>query len=450
LQDSDTDPVLETSQVMRAGAPDGDPRRGLQLRFAFPALLPPLSPGAGETVVIGREVEGAGRLEGNGVSRRHAELRRAGGQLVLRDLDSRNGVFVNGVRSGEIALREQDVVRVGDWVGVVVAGDLADAAGAAVDDAGPMDDPRLHLGPGSGRLAAAARRVAPTGISLVLEGETGTGKERFACAIHRWSGRKGPLTAINCAAIPEPLAEAELFGYREGAFTGAQRASPGHIRAAQGGTLLLDEVTDMPLSVQAKLLRALEQKEVLPVGESRPIPVDVRIVAAAQVPLARAVAERRLRADLQARLDGFTLRIPPLRERREDIPSLFLHLLARHGMAPAVVSPRLVEALCLYGWPLNVRELDFLAGRLAVLNGNEPVLHRAHLPERMRGPAPPGEVEVEAAADPSREEMLAALQRARGNLSRAAAALGISRYKMYRLLGDDAPERSKHQRRGLR
>ena len=319
---------------MRTGGPEGAPRADFALRFVFPELRAPLAPAAGESVLVGREVGGPGQLPGGAISRRHAELRRHGRELLIEDLGSRNGVFVNARRVEQGRLRLHDVVRIGDWVAVVVA----DGEASIDEGAG---DPRLHLGPTASRLAAPARRLAPTGIALVLEGETGTGKERFACAIHGWSGRKGPLIAINCAALPEALAEAELFGHREGAFTSAIRASQGHFRAAQGGTLFLDEVTDMPPAVQAKVLRALEQKEVLPLGESRPVPVDVRILCATQVPLAQAVADKRLRADLHARLQGFTLRLPPLRERRADIPSLFVHLLGRHG------SPR---RCCRRGW----------------------------------------------------------------------------------------------------
>jgi transcriptional regulator with PAS, ATPase and Fis domain len=252
--------------------------------------------------------------------------------------------------------------------------------------------------------------------------------------------------AINCAAIPESLAEAEMFGYREGAFTGASRSSMGHFRSAHGGTLFLDEVTDMPAAVQAKELRALEQREVLPVGDSHPVAVDVRILAATQIPLGAAVAERRLRADLYARLDGYTLSIPPLRERRDDIPSLFLYLLGRHGLSAPTVSPRLIEALCTYAWPLNVRELDFLAQRLAALHAREPILRRSHLPERIRGlPGPPSE--PAAGRGPDREQLLAALASSGGNLARAAERLSISRQKAYRILGSESPERLKTARR---
>ena len=452
IQPIDTEPALETNALLALTGLGGN-APGLGLRFVFPALRPVLTPSPTGVLLMGRDGDGPARLEGNELSRRHAELVLSNGQLLLRDLDSRNGVYVNGDRQSQVVLRRHDVVRIGDWVAVVVGRETEPDAAAGAAPGLEEGGAKLHLGPTVRQSAAVAHRLAATSIAVVLEGETGTGKERFACAVHEWSGRKGPFVAINCAAIPEALAEAELFGHREGAFTGAHRASPGHFRAANGGTLFLDEVTDMPLGVQAKLLRALEQKEILPVGESRPVPVDVRIIAATQIPLERAVADRRLRPDLHARLDGYALRIPPLRERRDDIPSLFLHLLARHGLPAAKLSPRLVEALCLYRWPLNVRELDFLAARLVALHAGEPVLRRSHLPDRITAVAPvadPGGATPEAGEvmpAPTRDQLLAALTRAGGNLARAAGALGISRPKAYRLLGRESPERSKTTRR---
>jgi transcriptional regulator with PAS, ATPase and Fis domain len=285
--------------------------------------------------------------------------------------------------------------------------------------------------------------VAATDLPVVLVGETGTGKEGLARAIHAWSGRTGAFVAVNCAALPAAIAEAELFGYRKGAFTGADRASPGYFRAAHQGTLFLDELLDLPLPLQAKLLRALEQREVQPLGESHPVPVDVRIVCATQEALANAVAERRFRADLRARLDGLTVELPPLRARREDIVPIFTVLLRGEGGArvPAV-DAKLLETLLLYDWPLNVRELVLLARRLLAVHGHEPTLRRAMLPERMAmkdaATIPPGRPVVPSRAptgdDAAFEQLVSALRRCGGNVSRAASALGISRARAYRLL----------------
>jgi two-component system response regulator FlrC len=245
---------------------------------------------------------------------------------------------------------------------------------------------------------------------------------------------------VNCAALPEALAEGELFGYRRGAFTGAEQASAGHFRAAQRGTLLLDEVCELPLTLQAKLLRVIEQREVQPLGESTPIKLDVRILAAAQEPLSRAVEEGRFRADLFARLDGVTVCLPPLRERRAEIPYLFSRLLMEgSGARPPPVDVRVVERLCLYDWPFNVRELSLLVKRLLVLHGAEPMLKLQHLPERVRDEPKSGVSKGDPAPKLAEEgvelaSLLQALRTSGGNVARAAQALGISRQRAYRMM----------------
>ncbi|HYP89343.1 MAG TPA: sigma 54-interacting transcriptional regulator, partial [Polyangiaceae bacterium] len=271
------------------------------------------------------------------------------------------------------------------------------------------------------------------------EGETGTGKEAVSRAIHDWSGRTGPFVAVNCAALPQALAEGELFGYRRGAFTGAEQASAGYFRAAQHGTLLLDEVCELPLALQAKLLRVIEQREVHPLGEVKPVKLDVRVLAAAQEPLAQAVAQSRFRADLFARLDGLSVRLPPLRERRAEIPYLFTRLLVE-GSSARTPTPdvRLVERLCLYDWPFNVRELGLLVKRLLVLHGAEPKLTLQQLPERFRAeraatPSAPSRA-LPTAELPELAELLEALRASSGNVARAAQALGISRQRAYRMM----------------
>ena len=233
-------------------------------------------------------------------------------------------------------------------------------------------------GPVLAPLLAPLQRVATRNLPVVVVGETGTGKECVARAVHAWSRRAGPFVAVNCAAVPDGLAEAELFGYRRGAFTGAVDASAGLVRTANGATLLLDEISDLPLPLQAKLPRVLEAREVSPIGEARPVAVDVRVVATTQDPLSAAVAEGRFRADLAARLDGFSVELPPLRERREELPHLFGELVREYaGDAPAL-DVRLVERLCTAKLAFNVRELVLLARRLTVLHGHEPVLLRSH------------------------------------------------------------------------
>jgi transcriptional regulator with AAA-type ATPase domain len=393
----------------------------------------------GSELLIGRDAECAVCLSGSDVSRRHAVLRHGDQESrpTLVDLGSRNGVRVNGYRTLSSEVGCGDVVRVGGWVGVVSA-----ATGGFAEIA-----PGLL---GGGELAAALaplQKAASSDLPIILEGETGTGKEVVARSLHHWSRRTGPLVAVNCAALPEGLAEGELFGYRRGAFTGAERASPGLFRSAEGGTLLLDEVADLPPLVQAKLLRVLEQREVQPLGETRPVSLDVRIVVACQQPLVNEVRAGRFRADLLARLDGLTVHLPSLRQRKQDILPLFSHLLGEvsQGRSPAVDSS-FVERLCLHDWPFNVRELVLLARRLWTLHAEESTLLVRHLPERIGeqpaiSEARPGETPTSNApivAGPFEPVelpvLMVALRASGGNVARAAAMLGITRQRAYRLM----------------
>jgi transcriptional regulator with PAS, ATPase and Fis domain len=436
-------------------APEGVSPSTLAIRWVFPTSRGILTRLVDDVVSLGRDEACHARLPGKETSRHHAEIRRDGPLYILRDLSSRNGVFLNGAQVQEAPITPGQVWRLGEWIGVVVE------LGAEATDSDPVFEilaANLAGGPVLRPILEEARKAATSTLPTVLLGETGTGKEGLAHAMHAWSGRPGPFIAVNCAALVPTLAEAELFGYRRGAFTGAERASPGFFRAAQGGTLLLDEVTDLPESVQAKLLRALEQSEISPLGESAPVQVDVRVLAATQIPLVKMVEERRFRADLCARLDGLTIRLPPLRERKQEIAFLFQHFLQKHsGARPPDVEPRLVEQLCLHDWPFNVRELDLLARRLLVLHGHEPLLRRSHLPDTIltRAPAPkPGAAAAPApmpASDSAalrantpeyhrarRERELALLTEAlrahNGSVARAAAAVGISRQRAYRLM----------------
>jgi len=397
--------------------------------------------GDGE-VVLGRDEGCSVQLPGHDVSRRHAALRQdAEGGPTIVDLGSRNGIRVNCRPVTVARLAAQDIVRVGGWIGVVTEtpGDVVEIA------------PGFWGGVALTSALAALRQIAGTDLPVVLQGETGTGKERVADALHRWSGRGGPFVAVNCAALPEALAEAELFGYRRGAFTGADRASPGFFRSADGGTLLLDEVSDLPLGLHAKLLRVLEERKVQPLGETRALPIDVRIVVAGQQSLMEAVRAGRFRADLLARLDGLTVQLPPLRQRREDVIPLFSRLLGAAGSGQAATfDSDLAERLCVYDWPFNVRELVLLTRRLVAVHGAGATLRAEHLPERMTaaptddaapaGPAAVGESSprsAQATAPPEPVQLpalIAALRTVEGNVARAAALLGISRQRAYRLM----------------
>ena len=408
----------------------------LRLAWVFPrAISHPLQPPHRPAeLLLGREEGCAVRLEGSDISRRHAIVeRRPLGGLQLRDLGSRNGIRVNGKQVAAAPLEAGDVVRVGGWVGVVTAAPEGDFGALAPD---------LWGGPALREALAPLARAATSDLPIVLQGETGTGKEVVARTIHAWSGRSGPMVAVNCAALPEGLAEAELFGYRRGAFTGADRPSAGFFRSATGGTLLLDEVSDLPLGVQAKLLRVLEERAVQPLGETRPVPIDVRIIVAGQQALMDAVREGRFRADLLGRIDGVTVRLPALRQRREDVFPLFLHLLGKLGAGPIpAVEGEVVERLCVHDWPFNVRELVLLVRRLLTLHAHAPTLRAEHLPARIGGVEPPSAAppETSAGARAPAETvelpaLLGALRTASGNVARAAAMLGITRQRAYRLM----------------
>ena len=370
-------------------------------------------------------------LNSTEVSRRHAVLTRNANGAVITDLGSRNGTRVNGQRIDSVPLGLGDVVRVGSFVGVVTHAPSKVAELA----------PGLYGGTVLDQAVAPLRQGATSDLPVVLEGETGTGKEVAASSLHHWSGRKGRFIAVNCAALPEGLAEAELFGYRRGAFTGADKAQTGLFRDARGGTLLLDEVSDLPLGVQAKLLRVLEQHEVMPLGETQPVEIDVRIVVAGQESLAKAVQAGRFRADLLARLEGVTVRLPALRQRREDVPALFTRLLAEHwqGSLPEV-GVDLIERLCLHGWPFNVRELVHLVRKLVVFHAGAKKLTARELPESIqissesRAASDAAEATLASPKRVTLEQLMDALKNAGGNLTKAAGALGITRQRAYRLL----------------
>jgi transcriptional regulator with GAF, ATPase, and Fis domain len=280
-----------------------------------------------------------------------------------------------------------------------------------------------------------AASVAELDTTVLLTGETGTGKDLFAQFIHGRSSRRAkPFVAINCAALPEPLLESELFGHERGAFTGAVARKPGKFELASGGTLFLDEVADMSLALQAKLLRALEARQVEPLGATRSVSIDVRVVAATNRDLAAAVRDGAFREDLFYRLQVFPIALPALRDRREDIPVLVVHFLEEFGRAfgklPLGYEPDVLDALQEYAWPGNVRELRHAIER-AVILAKGPVIQLAHLPEavtprerRPTAPPPPGSASL---AELQREAIMAALDAAGGNQTRAAKALGLTR-----------------------
>ncbi|HPC83554.1 MAG TPA: sigma-54 dependent transcriptional regulator [Thermoanaerobaculaceae bacterium] len=278
--------------------------------------------------------------------------------------------------------------------------------------------------------------VAPRDVTVLITGESGTGKELIARRLHERSGRAhGPFVAVNCAALPEALAESELFGHEKGAFTGADRMRRGRFEDAEGGTLFLDEVGELPLALQAKLLRALDGRTVRRVGGPSEIPVDVRVVAATNRNLAAEAARGAFRQDLFFRLAVVTVHLPPLRERRGDIPVLAQHLAAelaaRHRLPPPDLTPEALGALQRHDWPGNVRELRNVLERAVVVRGGLPIR-----PEDIALPSVGGKAGHEGGIpldrdEREREALLEALRRAGGNREQAARLLDISVRTLY-------------------
>ncbi|MCZ7679746.1 MAG: sigma 54-interacting transcriptional regulator [Sandaracinaceae bacterium] len=295
---------------------------------------------------VGRAVgDGDLRLDDPVLSRTHATLGLAadGQGLLVRDSSS-TGTELNGVRVSEAIARDGDVLRMGDSFFVFRADDP--------DDDAPIEG-LVGVSPPTRRMRSSLALVGPTSATALLLGETGTGKEVAARALHAASGRAGAFVAVNCGAIPEPLAESQLFGHLAGAYTGARTSHDGYFRAADGGTLFLDEIGELLPSIQPKLLRALEERAVVPIGATRALDVDVRVVAATNRNLVEGVRAGTFRPDLYARLAEFVIELPPLRARREDILPIVVGALG----AGIELSPELVATLLAYSWPFNVREL---------------------------------------------------------------------------------------------
>lgn len=320
-------------------------------------------------------VQRAAAILGSGVGHSSASLRGKGeaavpgpGPSVLIERGSSNRLEREGQR-GRMALTYRDP-----------AGDAPlSALIAALTPAGLP----IAADPETLSVLALADRLAASEIPVLINGPTGTGKEVLSRFIHTRSPRKDkPFVAVNCAAMPEAMLEALLFGHRKGAFTGASEANEGFFRAADGGTLLLDEIAEMPLSLQAKLLRALQEGEVVPIGSTQPVKVDVRVIACANRDLPTEVAEGRFRADLYYRLNVFPLALKPLRERQEDIAPLAFALVLRHA-APGRPLPWISDAalamLKLHGWPGNVRELENVIRRALLLADGGAEITPAHI-----------------------------------------------------------------------
>ncbi|MFO0550677.1 MAG: sigma 54-interacting transcriptional regulator [Polyangiaceae bacterium] len=399
-----------------------------------------------EPLEVGREVaDERGRVAHPTVSRSHFALEWASarGRHDLVDRGSRGGVRVNGARvpaGARVPIADNDVIGAGD---VVLVYELDASNGA---DAAQVLTNRI---PGQSVAARVLRRGVATSARdpspILLVGETGTGKEWIAREVHRLSGRSGEVVAVNCAALSAQIIESQLFGHVRGAFTGATADQPGLFRAAHGGTLFLDEVGELPEVLQPKLLRALQEREVQPVGSARTIPVDVRVVAATNRDLAAEVEAGHFRRDLYARLALYELHVPALRERRVDIlpwiHRLFLGFEERRGLssAPPAFSPEAAEIVVTHAWRENLRGLDRLVHHLASVAG---IVQRTDLPAWVRDVRSSSEPAREApAADvkqrrsaPSAEELAEWYARCQHNVAALARHYGCDRKQIYRWL----------------
>ena len=383
------------------------------------------------------------------VSARHACLRRSTERWIVEDSGSKNGIEVNWIKTRSATLENNDLVLLGNTL-FLFTDNLPKN-----DDADLKDSELPCLLPGlmslNHRFAAlleSIAKIAVTNLELLISGETGTGKELVARAVHELSQRKGEFVAVNCGAIPPNMIEGQMFGWRRGAFSGAVNDRPGLIRSAEGGTLFLDEIGDLPLAPQAALLRALQEGAVVPIGDSQPIEVNFRLVAASHRDLRKMVDKGLFREDLLARIRGFAAKLPALRERKEDLGLLIATLLARI-LPKASAKPRFTamaaRKLIAYDWPRNVRELDkCLAAAVALADGDS--IDVDHLPSEVRAGVPNDSLSKKL-RDPRREDdesqreeeierklLIDLLRQHKGNLAAVARGMGTSRSQVHRLL----------------
>ncbi|MEO8548806.1 MAG: sigma 54-interacting transcriptional regulator, partial [Kofleriaceae bacterium] len=381
-------------------------------------------------VVIGRAADFDVAIPHAALARHHAELV-IGPPLTVRDLGSTNGTRIDRElhRAGApIAIAIGDSFHIGPFSLSVLDDQPTDGSSAAGRDVLRVEHPSPDGVP------AVVRDIARSDVSVLVLGETGVGKELLAQTLHTLSERRGPFQRINCAALAESLVESELFGHEKGAFTGATQDKQGLLEAARGGTVFLDEIGELPLALQAKLLRAVEAGEVIRIGGARPISIDVRYVAATHREPAAEVAAGRFRRDLFYRLDGVSLRIPPLRERRGQIAALARQFATagagKLGKSTPLLSHAVLAKLDAYDWPGNVRELKAVVERAVLLAGDREV-RPSHVVIASAEPAAASPAVAEPALPPAQAEersaIIAALEACAGNQTRAARLLGVAR-----------------------
>jgi len=416
-------------------------RRGAALSFALVVR----APGGGRhpidgTILVGKHADNDVVIDATGVSRYHLEVRAEDDAVVVKDVGSKNGTYYDGARITEARLGAGAIMRIGGPAGTELGIELAHAPAiepSTADCFGPL----IGRAPGMRSIFTVLERTAPSTATILILGETGTGKEICAQAIHAASPRKqAPFVVIDCGAIPHHLIEAELFGHKKGAFTDASSERIGAFEAAQGGTLFLDEIGELPLDLQPKILRVVESRSIQRLGESTRRPIDVRLVAATHRDLENEVAEGRFRQDLFYRLAVVTVRLPPLRDRGDDVVHLAHHLLETLGHPDAIdlESPDITNALLAYAWPGNVRELRNALERTVHLGA----AHGIPLASTPRPSIPPPPAE-DLPFKEAKDNLVVAFERAYverlmskypGNISAAAREADIDRNYLYRLL----------------
>ncbi|HEX3759162.1 MAG TPA: sigma 54-interacting transcriptional regulator [Kofleriaceae bacterium] len=388
------------------------------------------------------------RLPDAWMSSQHGRLVRGPAGWVLDDPTSKNGSLINGQVTRQGVVGDGALIELGHSFLLFCDQPVEHAATDDLID-GELGAPSLALATFVGPLAdgfAALHRLARTPVSIVVLGETGTGKEVVARALHAMSGRTGAFVAVNCGALPASLLEAELFGHRRGAFTGAVGERTGLVRSAEGGTLFLDEIGELPPASQTAFLRVLQEREVVPIGDDRPVKVDVRLCAATHRDLSGLVERGLFRDDLFGRISGFTLALPPLAERRADFGLLLRALLAEiPGASELRFVPAALRALFTHRWPLNIRALEKTLLTAATL-ATDGVIQTSHLVELVRRPTPlPDEVRTPAASSPGftpvprtqhdealRERLVGLLTVHHGNVVAVSRAIGTRRTQIYR------------------
>jgi hypothetical protein len=372
------------------------------------------------------------------ISTSHALLRRVGDGWMIEDQGSKNGTLVDGKPVQRAPLADGALLELGDTF-LLFRSDLEVPAGSpAILDGSELRAPTevlATMGLALGVDLAKLRSIAASKVAVLVGGETGTGKELVARAIHKLSGRRGALQALNCAALAPGRIEAELFGHRKEAFPGAGEERPGLVAGADQGTLFLDEVGDLPLAAQGALLRVLQESEVLPLGATTPVRVDLRLVCATNRDLGALVAQGKFRADLLARLGGFTLTLPPLRRRREDLGLIIATLLPRLAADRAgqvTFGYEAARALLRYEWPHNIRELERCLAAALVL-ASDGAVKLEHLPEAVRELRPAlTAAGAPSTAPPPEQGFIAELKRRR--VFRSVVGYGLASFAVLQVI----------------